>query len=150
VTADVGEEELKAVGRARDRGRLDAGGLLLRRLLGVGGGGRLGGARRGADLEADPLELGGELLDLLLVQVELGDECLELGGLQVAALLRTLDEGARLVGLEQLVQLVLGQGAISPLDPASTASDLLTLRGKSSGCQGSRPAPAFSANATPR
>jgi len=101
VAADVGEKELQAVGRARDLGgRLEAGGLLLgSRALGVGRGGGLGGAGGSADLEPDPLELGRQLLDLLLVQVELEGERLQLGRLEVTTLLRALDEGAGLVGL---------------------------------------------------
>jgi len=137
VAADVGEKELHAVGRARDLGgRLEAGGLLLgSRALGVGRGGGLGGAGGSADLEPDPLELGRQLLDLLLVQVELEGERLQLGRLEVTTLLRALDEGAGLVGLEQLIQLILGQCLLSPLGPASAdPAVVLTLRGKSSPC----------------
>jgi hypothetical protein len=137
VTTDVGEEELQAVGCAGDLcGRLEAGGFLLGgRTLGVGRGSGLRGARGSADLEPDPLELGRQLLDLLLVQVELEGECLQLGRLEVATLLRALDEGAGLVGLQQLVQLILGQCLLSPLGPASAdPAVVLTLRGKSSPC----------------
>jgi hypothetical protein len=137
VAADVGEKELQAVGRARDLGgRLEAGGLLLgSRALGVGRSGGLGGAGGSADLEPDPLELGRQLLDLLLVQVELEGKRLQLGRLEVTTLLRALDEGAGLVGLEQLVQLILGQCLLSPLGPASAdPAVVLTLRGKSSPC----------------
>ncbi|HKB94249.1 MAG TPA: hypothetical protein VKC62_08480 [Gaiellaceae bacterium] len=124
MPADVGEEELQAVGRAGELGgRLDARRLLLRRLFGGVGSGGLGRARRGADLEPDPLELGRQLLDLLVGQVELEGERLQLRGLQVAALLRRLDEGASLVGLEQLVQLVLAQGLISPLGSCVDVSE---------------------------
>jgi hypothetical protein len=112
VAADVGEEQLQAVGGARDRlRRLEPRGLclLLGRLLGVGSGGSLGLGRGRADLEPDPLELVRQLFDLLVVQIELDGERLQLGRLQVAPFLRALDECARLVGLEQLVQLVLAQ-----------------------------------------
>jgi hypothetical protein len=112
VAADVGEEQLQAVGGAGDRlRRLEPRGLrlLLGGFLGVGGSGGLGLSRGRADLEPDPLELVRQLLDLLVVQIELDGERLQLGGLQVAAFLRALDECARLVGLEQLVQLVLAQ-----------------------------------------
>src|SRR5581483_7676831 len=68
-----------------------------------------GGARGRADLEPDALELARQVLDLLVGQVELEREGLQLGRLEIAALLGTLDESARLVGLEQLVQLVLAQ-----------------------------------------
>ena len=152
MAADVGEEELQAVGRARDLGgRLEAGGLLLgSRALGVGRGGGLGGAGGSADLEPDPLELGRQLLDLLLVQVELEGERLQLGRLEVTTLLRALDEGAGLVGLEQLVQLILGQCLLSPLGPASAdPAVVLTLRGKSPPCHRHlRPWP-FEARTTP-
>ena len=60
-----------------------------------------------------------QLLDLLVVQVELDGERLELSGLQIAALLRGLDHGAGLIGLEQFVQLILRQGLLSPFGPAS-------------------------------
>jgi hypothetical protein len=110
VPTDVGEEQLQAVGRAGDRlRRLQPRCLRLRRLLGVG----LRSDRSGgADLEPDALELRRQLLDLLIVEVELDGERLQLGLLQVAALLRSLDEGARLVGLEQLVELVLAQVSV--------------------------------------
>jgi hypothetical protein len=136
VATDVGEEELEAVGGTGERsGRLEPRRLLLGRLLGVGGRGRFGDARGRADLDPDPLELGRQLLDLLLGQVQLDREGLELGGLEIPALLGRLDESARLVGLEQLVQLILGQGRFSPLGASSKASAVvLTLRGKSSPC----------------
>jgi hypothetical protein len=138
VAADVGEEQLQAVGRARDLGgRLEPGGLLLGgRALGVGRGGGLGSAGGSADLEPDALELGRQLLDLLVGQVELERERLQLGRLEVPTLLRPFDERARLVGLEQLVQLILGQCLLSPLGPASAdPAVVLTLRGKSPPCQ---------------
>jgi len=109
VTADVREEELKAVGGAREDMRLDRlGGLFLLGLLL-----RLGG--RLAHLEPDALELAGQLLDLVLVQVVLERERLELGGLEIPALLSALDEGLRLVGIKQFVQLVLCQLSLSAL-----------------------------------
>jgi hypothetical protein len=108
VAADVGEEELQAVGRA---GEL-RGGRRLRLWLRLGGRLlllRLALRGRLADLETDPLELARQFLDLLLVEVELERERLELRRLDVAALLGALDEGARLVGLQQFVKLVLRQ-----------------------------------------
>jgi hypothetical protein len=48
-------------------------------------------------------------LDLVVGEIVLEREGLELGGLDVAALLRSLQEGAGRLGLEQLVKLVLGQ-----------------------------------------
>src|SRR5438093_210427 len=51
---------------------------------------RLGG--RLAHLEPDALELAGQLLDLVLVQVVLERERLELGRLEITPLLSTLDE----------------------------------------------------------
>ena len=91
MAADVGQEELKAVGGADGRARR----------------GRLRAARasrpprpRLANLEADRLELARQLLDVGLVELVLEGECLELGRLDVAALLGSLDEGARPLGLE--------------------------------------------------
>jgi hypothetical protein len=143
VTADVGEEELKAVGRTRDLlGRLEPGGLLLGGgLLGVRRRRRVGGRCRRPDLEPDPLELRGQLFDLLVVQVELDGECLQLRRLEIPALLRPLDQSARLVGLEQLVQLVLRQ--VSSVlsgpcvdwvnEPSHSTREVLSLPGGSFG-----------------
>ena len=50
-----------------------------------------------------------QLLDVLLGEVVLERKGLELGRLDVAALLRALDERARLIAFKQFVQLVLGQ-----------------------------------------
>ena len=109
-------ESVDDLGAARggDRGRLA---LLLGLLLGLGGllGGGRGAGLRLPDLEADRLELAGELLLLLVVQVVLEHERLELGGLDEPALLRALDERLHLVGLEQFGQLVLRQGETSVL-----------------------------------
>jgi hypothetical protein len=116
VLADVGQEQLQAVGGARDGRGLGLErqlGLLLRprrRLLRGRLGGRLG--RRGdrlADLETGALELAGELLELLVVQLELGGARLELGRIDVAALLGRLEDGADQIRLEQFVKLVLRQ-----------------------------------------
>jgi hypothetical protein len=146
VPADVGEEQLEAVGCAGQLGRRLEGCRLGCGLLGLrlGGGGSTLGRDGRADLEADPLELARELLDLFLVEIELERERLELGRLDVATLLRTLDEGASLVGFEQFVKLVLRQGLPIPLRivPGRTSASLLTLGGKSSACQGNRPPPA--------
>src|SRR5436853_1038381 len=134
VAADVGEEELQAVGGAgnRDRRGLDLGrriGRLLRfvlRRLGRRCGRRWRG--RLADLEPGPLELARQLLDLLVVELQLGGKSLELGGIDEAALLRTLDDGADLFRLEQLVQLVLRQGSLSPFVASSVPASSPYLR----------------------
>jgi hypothetical protein len=121
VPADVGEEELQAVGGAGDRdggsGRLLLGrlGRLLALLLrGLGVRRRRRGGSRRADLEPGALELACELLDLLVVELELGREGLDLGRIDEAALLGALDDGADLVRLEQFVKLVLRQGSLRP------------------------------------
>ena len=67
------------------------------------------------DLEADPLELAGHLLDVVVVQLVLEGERLELGRLEVATLLGTLHEMTRLVAFKQFVKLVLGQIVLSSL-----------------------------------
>ena len=139
VLADVGEEELQAVGRAAGR-RCGLGGgelrLLLLFLLGLGGG--RGGRRR--DLEPDALELGRQLLDVLVVQVELERERLELGRLEVAALLRAsrpwrAPDRSRAT---RAVDSASGstQSFRSCLEDRHKA--LLTLGVKSSACQGKR------------
>jgi hypothetical protein len=102
VAADVGEEELEAVG-GTGGSLCDGGGLgrvvvvcvlLLGRRSGLG-------TRDGrADVETDPLELARELLDVLVVEVELERERLELARLDVAALLGALDERLGLIRLE--------------------------------------------------
>jgi len=101
VPADVGEEELQAVGRAGDR---DGGsGLLLLRRLGrllallLRGLGLRRGSDGRADLEPGALELPRQLFALVVVQLELVREGLELGELDEAALLRALDDRADLV-----------------------------------------------------
>ena len=109
MAADVGEEELQAIGGAgnRDRRCLGLGrriGRLLRfvlRRLGLRCGRRWRG--RLADLEPGPLELARQLLDFLLVEVLLGGERLDRGGVDVAALLGALDDGAELIRLEQFL-----------------------------------------------
>ena len=82
--------------------RLDR--LLLLGLLALGS--------RLANLEADRLELARELLDLLVGEIVLERERLELGRLDVAALLALLDERARLFGFQQFVKLILCQAAL--------------------------------------
>jgi len=66
----------------------------------------LGGRLRLADLEPDPLELARHLFDLDLAEVVLERERLEVGGLDEAALLRALDEGAGMVSVKQFVELI--------------------------------------------
>src|SRR5919197_2021895 len=118
VAADVGEEELERVGGAAELGGLDGNrlGLLL---LGLGD-------HRLPDLEPDALELAGDLLDLDLAEVVLEREGLEVRGLDEAALLGALDERARLVGVEQLVQLVRRQLASLTLS-STTSAELETF-----------------------
>ena len=74
--------------------------------------GLLGGL---ADLEPDRLELARELLDLVFGQVVLEGERLELGRLEVAALLGAFDQRARLIAFQQFVQLILRQVSRSVL-----------------------------------
>ncbi|MGZ8693181.1 MAG: hypothetical protein ACXWZT_10675, partial [Gaiellaceae bacterium] len=99
------QEELKAVCGTREDMGLRLGGLLF--LLGL----LLG--RGLADVEPDPLELAGQLLDLGLVEVVLEGERLELGSLEVPTFLGTLDERLGLVGIKQFVQLILCQVSLS-------------------------------------
>jgi hypothetical protein len=155
VPADVGEEELQAVGGAGDR---DGGSrrLLLRRLGRLLGRllRRLGGRRRSgrrADLEPGALELACELFALVVVQLELVREGLDLGGIDEAALLRALDDGADLVGLEQFVELVLRQGSLRPFVLRRRFESLLTLGAKSSGYHPQHyPRPPGRSNEAPR
>jgi hypothetical protein len=105
VPADVGQEELQAVAGAGDLRRLGGSVGLGLGLLGLG----CGGGLRLAYLEADALELAGDLLDLLIGEVMLDRERLELSRLDEAALLGALHKKARLIALEQFVQLVLRQ-----------------------------------------
>jgi hypothetical protein len=94
VATDIGQEELEAVGGAREDvglGRL--GGLLLLLLL-HGLCGRL------AHLEPDALELAGQLLDFVLVELVLEGERLELGSFEVTTLFSALDERLGLVGIK--------------------------------------------------
>src|SRR5262245_29886993 len=101
VLADIREEELQAVGRPGDLGRLEI----------EGGRGRLGllaGARH-ADLEPDRLELAGQGLDLFVGEIVLEREHLELGREHVPALLGALEEDASLLALKQFLQRILAQ-----------------------------------------
>src|SRR3954454_25067894 len=66
--------------------------LLFGFLFGLGG--------RLPHLEPDALELAGQLLDLVRVEVVLERERLELGGLEIAPLLGALDERFCLVGIK--------------------------------------------------
>src|SRR3954470_4350415 len=106
VPPDVGEEELEAVGRADHRLRLRVGRLGRRRLLG-GGLGRLFGGL--AHLEAVGLELTRQQLDLVVGEVVLERERLELGRQDEAALLRSFEQHARGLGLQQFLKLGLSQ-----------------------------------------
>ena len=91
VAADVGEEELQAVGRADELGsRLEAAfGSAALRLL--------GSARGGPTSTPIASSSRVELLDLVVGEVVLERERLELRGLDEAALLRALDEQPRLL-----------------------------------------------------
>src|SRR5205823_631161 len=132
VAADVGQEELEAVCGAREHvllGRL--GGLLLLRLL-------LCLECRLTHLEPDALELAGQFLDLVLVQVVLEGEGLELCRLEVPTLLGTLDECLGLVGIKQFVKLVLCQLSLSALTLWS-AANLRTVSGLPFSFQGEPP-----------
>ena len=106
VATDVGEEQLQAVSGTRERLRLPdlrLGGLLL--LLG-------GLGLRVTDLEPDRLELTCQRLRVMRSQLVLGDECVELGRLDETALLGAFDERLHLLGLEQFIELILGQVVI--------------------------------------
>jgi hypothetical protein len=81
------------------------------------------------DLEADGLELARELLDVVLAEIVLDDECLELDGLNVTPLLTLLDERAGLLTFKQFLKLMLCQAALYVL--SSFGGNLLTLRGRS-------------------
>ena len=107
VAADVGEEELQAVGRAADLVDLEVD-LRLRGLLLL-----LVGERR-PDVQADRLQLARQLLDLVVGEVVLEHERLEVDELDVPALLGVLDERAGAVALEQIVKLILRQMRVSP------------------------------------
>ena len=100
-----------------DRG--DDGRLRLLLLLGLLGVLLLAGARL-PDLQAERLQLAGELLRLLVVQVVLEHERLELGGLDEPALLRALDERLDLFRLNQFDQLILRQRETSVLSGGSS------------------------------
>ena len=113
MAADVGQEELQAVAGAGLHLRL-RGGLELRDGLVV-----LGGRGALADLEADPLQLAPELLDVEVAQLVFEGERLELGGLDEAALLRTLEQRPGPVGLKQFGHLVLRQKPRATLSRSS-------------------------------
>ena len=88
MLADVGEEQLEAVGRSGDLVRLE---VELRL-------GRLSVALLArAELDAHGLELAREGLDVVVGEVVLQSERLELGRLDVAALLRRLQQRATLL-----------------------------------------------------
>jgi len=109
VPPDIGEEELQAVSRAGDGVGLV---LSLRcdLLLGVRG---LAGS---PDLDRVGLELALQELGLLLSEIVLDDERLEVGRLQVSAvLLAALDERLHMLGLKQFDELVLRQSGVSIL-----------------------------------
>src|SRR4051794_36613206 len=127
VPAHVREEELQAVRCAADRGDLQADLRLGRLLLVSCGDGR-------SHVDPDGLELTRDLLGLVVVEIVLERERLEVRQLDESALLGTLDEGARALGLEQFVKLVLRQVLGSVLSflrfvaketPSHSTSDVL-------------------------
>ena len=78
------------------------------------------------------LELALKELGLVLAEVVLEHERLELGGLQMAAvLLGALDQRLQMLGLEQFDELVLGQSAVSVLSlrSFSRATNLRSVGG---------------------
>ena len=108
MLADVGEEELQAVARARrSRGLVDHGLRLVLRVLLLGD--------RLANLEADALELLDHVGYLTLGQVVLDRERLELGRLDPAALLARLDQRLGALGLKKFGKLALSQVGIDVL-----------------------------------
>ena len=114
VAADVGEEQLEAVGRAGDGAGLV---LLLGGLLLVGVGFGLG------DLDVVGLELALEQLGILLADVVLEHERLELGGLELASvLLGALDERLHVLRFEEFDELVLRQRPVSVLSYSRSCS----------------------------
>ena len=126
MAADVGEEQLQRIRRARQRlGRPDGGLGLLLLPLGVGELLlRVGVGLRLPHLETDRLELTRDLLGFLVVQLVLEHERLELDRFHPAALLGALDQTLDLIGFEQFGQLVLRQEAVSVLSrtPVCTIS----------------------------
>ena len=118
VAADIGEEQLEAVGRAGDGARLVLllGGLFL---LGVEVGLR--------DLDVVRLELALEQLGVFLADVVLEHEGFELGGLELASvLLGALHERLHMLRLKELYQLVLRQRPVSVLSNLDQKCDKLT------------------------
>src|SRR4029079_8934810 len=120
VTADVGEEELEAVCGTREHMLLGRLGRLLLLLFGLG--------RRLTHLEPDPLELAGQFLDLVLVELVLQSESLELGSLEMPTLLGPFDESLGLVGIKQFVKLILCQMSLSA-PTLRSAANLRTVGG---------------------
>ena len=118
VAADVGEEQLEAVGGAG----YGAGLVLLRGgLLLLGVGVRLG------DLDVVRLELALEQLGVLLADVVLEHERLELGGLELASvLLGALHERLHVLRFEEFDELVLRQRPVSVLSNLALQCDKLT------------------------
>ena len=128
VPADVGQEELQAVGGAHERLR----GLLLGG-LGSGGLARLLGLlfrlrRRLAHLETDRLELARQLLDLVVGEVVLQREGLQLRRQNEAALFGAFEQRARRLGLQQFLKLVLSHFLLAGVR-RRTCPDLSHCRG---------------------
>jgi hypothetical protein len=119
VPADVREEELEAVG-----GRDELLGLEVER-GGPSAGvlGRLRGGSGRPDLQAEHGELARERLDVLVDEVVLQHESLELGGLDVAALLSSVEQHPRLLAFQQLMDLILRQVGLSSFRTAWIAID---------------------------
>src|SRR4029079_1645911 len=106
VLANVREKELQAVAGTMMDVLRDRGG---RRGLGL----RL--VDRRPDLEPERLELLGEVSHLLVAEVELEGEGLQLGRLNVAALLGVFDDGAALQGVEKFMHGILTLTHVVPM-----------------------------------
>ena len=127
VAADVGQEELQAVGRADERvGSVGGDGLLRLR-------GSVGLAASGSRISRPVASSSRRsCLDLVLGELVLERERLELGRLDEAALLRAVEQQAGVLGLEQLVQLALGQFRPLRLRSSAAVSIFRTVGGFSS------------------
>ncbi len=104
VAADVRKEELQRVARARRLVGLVHDLLGLDRLF-------LGGSL--ANFEPDAFQLARQLFDVDVGELVLERERLELGRLDIAALLARLDQALRAFGFQQFGELVLRQSALT-------------------------------------
>src|SRR5207302_8364081 len=103
-------------------------------------------------LETDCLELESQRLDLLVGEIVLEREDFELRGQHVPSLLGAFEQHARLLTLQQLLQLILGQlrsRVLSMMLIGGYPTVVLTLGGYSSSCQKKVPLlPGFRNNRT--